>query len=308
VLGVDQGRPASAAGKAVTWAVTGWEPPGGEPDTFIGSCLAEGLDPRPNCLPRSWPCDQGRWVTVIRVLPVSVPPCVTNDGMVYERLPGSTQPVRTSETLRALVRRGAEARARAVTVAQLVLDEFWREMPSIATRRPQMAVCVTAPSFGEDIATSALRKSVADEMETLLPRFPGYSDRKLSSDASTVWAWANSGEAWASRVHRMGGVAVCHAGLVPDDGLSALAREESQLLKMWTIANRIAVVLGASGPSLARLRAWNVTADGSAYTVGGDFELWSNLDQDPTPDELAYVRRQASRRLGERVWEPERPR
>src|SRR4051812_18396223 len=51
-------------------------------------------------------------VAVVRVAPISTPPCITN-GTVYERLPGKTQTVRDPLRLADLFSRGDAARANA---------------------------------------------------------------------------------------------------------------------------------------------------------------------------------------------------
>jgi len=65
---------------------------------------------------RSWPSATGD-VVVVRIDPVAVPPCITIDGGVYDRLPGQTRPVQTHEGLARLFDRGWRARGSADAAA-----------------------------------------------------------------------------------------------------------------------------------------------------------------------------------------------
>jgi hypothetical protein len=122
ILGAD--RPKGAA----RWDLAGVPFPG-EPNTWISDLVVDperGIRPRPEFDVRSWSTDDGH-VAVVRVRPVSTPPCLTN-GTVFERLPGKSQVVRDPLRLAELFSRGDAARkgaqARADQAARAVLEDW----------------------------------------------------------------------------------------------------------------------------------------------------------------------------------------
>ena len=293
--------------ESCNWKIEGWEPPGGDPEAWITGCIGGTIDPRPHFEVKPFSIEPTKWLAVIRIAPSPLPPCITTEGLIFERLPGVTQKVRTSETLRALHGRGTDSRIRAESNAAQSLTDFWERTAGLRTpaRMPQLAVCVAAPSLVQDDLTRTFRMSLADKVLHRLPGTGhGYSDRSTDVEGLTVWSWNLSGETFAARVYVSGCVAFSHCGLYGEDGLSAVAHDGSPLGPMWANANAIARELGAAGPSFVRVRGWDLKADGT-YGVKGDFDTWSSVDRDPTSDELAQLRRQAARRSGLVVWEPE---
>ncbi|MGH2946076.1 MAG: AlbA family DNA-binding domain-containing protein [Solirubrobacteraceae bacterium] len=74
------------------WQLNGVSFPA-EPAVWVSSTVRDGLRPPPTVDVKSFPVEGGH-VAVVWVPPISDPPCVTR-GTVYERLPGSSVPVRT---------------------------------------------------------------------------------------------------------------------------------------------------------------------------------------------------------------------
>lgn len=98
--------------KARTWSLPGVTPPDAEPETWIGKAI-RALQPAPRYVPRTWFLDDGRLAAVVWVESVDLPPCMTPQGRIYERVSGETLPVQDPALLDRLQRRGDAARARA---------------------------------------------------------------------------------------------------------------------------------------------------------------------------------------------------
>jgi hypothetical protein len=108
ILGADEQESA--------WVLTGIDFAGSEPQRWIADCIG-ALRPRPACDVKLFPTDKGT-VAVIQVEAVTVPPCMTPPGNVFERVAGATVPVKEPLVLLDLTTRGRELREKARQTAK----------------------------------------------------------------------------------------------------------------------------------------------------------------------------------------------
>lgn len=98
------------------WDLPGITPPADEPDVWVGKIL-RGLQPEPRSAVKAWLRAEEKMAIVIQIEPVAVPPCMTPQGRVYERVTGETLPVEDPILLDKLFRRGENARTHAAQLA-----------------------------------------------------------------------------------------------------------------------------------------------------------------------------------------------
>jgi hypothetical protein len=95
------------------WRLDGIKVPTEEPKLWIGQILRQ-LQPVPRFdVSQAFETADGKMAIVVKVEPVAVPPCMTPDGRVFERVSGETLPVEDPGLLDRLLRRGEHARERA---------------------------------------------------------------------------------------------------------------------------------------------------------------------------------------------------
>ncbi|HVS84216.1 MAG TPA: ATP-binding protein [Gaiellaceae bacterium] len=170
---------------------------GDEPTTWLSRVIRGGVTPVPSYEVREWRIEPG-YVALVRVDPVSEPPCMTATGEVFIRVSGESVRVTDPETLRRLYARGAERVERAMGQARRAAEpeyEYTRTVPTIRmtsmgfveeTGRAELRLRVAfAPVAAHgDVEARVLRRSFAEiliaQAEQLppAPLFPyhGYSD------------------------------------------------------------------------------------------------------------------------------------
>jgi len=305
LLGVDRLDPKARRQDPCRFEMNGWEPSGGEADTWVSSCLIGGLDPRPFWETKSWLVSGSRWVSVVLVRPTPNPPCITADGNVFERLPGLTSQVNRSEALRALLTRGKDARAVAEVTSSMALSYLWSGMPRMYQPPAMIGVAVAAPALAGDISSVLFRESSARSIRAILE--PAFSLGYLQTDQSPD-AMSFQGEtprrniAYAVRVAREGSVALAMAQQDMVAGLTWIAQDQSRLERMWGTANSIARSLGGYGPAHVSICGQEIVGSNARL---GQFARWSSVDADPDSATLAGIGRETARFLGRETWEPE---
>jgi hypothetical protein len=320
VLGVDpastedQGR--RRRREPCAWQVKGWLPPGGEPDTWISGSVREGLDPRPHIDARSFALEGGRWLSVVRVPPLPLTPCITNDGLIFERLPGITQKVTSSSGLRALFEAGREARTAAENRSQTAMQGLWTDWPltldsthyrNLAS--PLAVLGLASPSLPADMSPILFRKSTQSRLRDVI----GGQLQRIWSTLSMVpeAEIKYSGLTWfgqvqltlgitvvVARVRPSGEIAVGYAVSGNEDAFELLSGGIRALPLLWNSAHAIARYLGAYGAC----HAWIGSPEGRDSSVA-DFKAWSDVDGDPTDEEVAAIQRQIRRRKMWVGWE-----
>lgn len=141
-------------------AAAGWTLPGipfekGEPTIWITSVVHDGLRPRPPIDVKAWSRGDERYACVVQVTPVSTPPCMTSDGIVYQRVSGQTVRVTDQSVLADLIRRGGEARSEAERRALRAALRLLRD-PQIFSEADAVVSVSLAPVAGPEDKTAAL--------------------------------------------------------------------------------------------------------------------------------------------------------
>lgn len=93
-----------------TWALPGIAASSKEPGLWLDQVLS-GLRPIPRYAHKHWPAEDDRVVAVIRVEPLTLTPCLTADGQVFERVAGRTIRVTDPTRSHELINRGERARS-----------------------------------------------------------------------------------------------------------------------------------------------------------------------------------------------------
>jgi hypothetical protein len=102
-----------AARRDGRWKLDGVQMSAEEPKLWIGQILRR-LQPVPRFeVSEAIQLDDGKVALVVKIEPVAIPPCMTPQGRVYERVSGETLPVEDPGILDRLLRRGDHARKRA---------------------------------------------------------------------------------------------------------------------------------------------------------------------------------------------------
>lgn len=129
------------------WVVSGVPLPGGEtePEKWLDSVLRAGLRPPPRVAVKSWALSEARWLMLLLMEPMAGP-CLTSDGVAYERLTGRTEPIREPTVLADLYRRGEAARANAEGLARSACDLLFGFRPAerVAVEEVRIGIA-TAP-------------------------------------------------------------------------------------------------------------------------------------------------------------------
>ena len=300
VLGVSQAK------KGGPWSVDGWPFPD-EPTTWVSTCLMnDAVRPRPSFDVRAWPIGDRRQVAVVSIRPVSVPPVITRDGQVWERLSGLSQQIRDPADMRSLVQRGERALGAARQTAEEGRNDMIAAPPM--ERRCTIIVSMASPALIGDVVPIVFRQASYDAITALLngrlapPSIGGYHHNRLEGDltqhALTEFsAGFSDSEGFSVRVGRHGSVVVGQShGLVPD-GLSTVAESADALRPTWEAAASLIEAYAGEVPVHVAVALWN---DKRTWT---HMARWTRVpglwDED-----MAFVMRESRRALGRTEWEP----
>jgi Schlafen, AlbA_2 len=180
------------------WDMPGVAFPSPEPRTWISQVLHDGLRTETGFVEfdaHAWLVADSRHVAVVRVPPCMDPPCVTVDGQVFTRIPGSSVPIKDPSILADLLRRGraarqnAEARARALAEKMLNLGASNGSSAvaafafASATARPDIGRRLFSNSF-----VSGLENHLTGDAVLTHERGPGIR----SSDVVPLKQWSQS--------------------------------------------------------------------------------------------------------------------
>lgn len=288
-----------------SWALRGWTFPD-EPATWVTNTLINGgVDPLPAYDVRSFVVSATEHVAAIRFFPVAVPPVITNQGQVWERLSSVSRMVTDSGALRHLVERGNGARIRAVDAATRAMGTF---ETTVVERPYQVIAAAASASLREDnsalVFSPGYYNSVANVLtQSLLPPvYAGIRSLETAHAISQDWILlSNAGfhhtEGYAVRVDRHGAVAIGQAG-INDSGLRTVATEPASIRPILEAATELAVRIGPAAPVFVSVL---VTDERQGNKV---IQRWWD-SHGPTDDDITSLAREARRALGQREFEPD---
>ena len=256
--------------KGGEWELPGISPLAEEMELWVGQVLRD-LRPTPRFEVKVWPRPAEKVAAVVAIEPVAVPPCMTSQGRIYERVSGETLPVEDPALLDRLFRRGADARARAAALApqaarRAIDASGWRFQKSVG-----VAVGIAPQGRETDDISSRLflaetRKAMVEATWALMqalrpmgqPDDVAQEQRQDSHAAlihfseSTNWDANNepvstNRSTWLTQANWDGSVA---ASLTLSDGDIAQAPPVEELIRaLWRVIVPLCARLGGYGPS-----------------------------------------------------------
>jgi hypothetical protein len=269
-----------------TWRLDGIPRPADEPALWLGQIL-RGLQPVPRFeIAGPFELDNGRVAVVAQIEPVAIPPCMTPQGRIYERVSGETLPVEDPALLDHLFRRGDHARSRAEQFARGAAEKAI-EIPDWIPER-SISLCVGLASVGretDDISARLFTEAVHDMVvegiwalhgdyqpqgldvrpaqDAYIGTIDSPRNNHFDTDGKTVLSVIR-----ASRFIRAnwdGSVAV---GLwSADDFAPSTADPEALIAQCWEIGSKINARLGGYGPAYLSVRVV-VAKSGEVEVVG----------------------------------------
>lgn len=252
------------------WDLPGITQPADEPEVWIGKIL-RGLQPEPRFAVKAWHRAEDKIAIVVQIEPVAVPPCMTPQGRVYERVTGETLPVEDPILLDKLFRRGEDARARAAQLApraaERALDAsgwFFQKSVGLAVGLAPLARetdDISSRLFTQETRNAMIQASW-DLLSGLRPQGrPDDVKQRQEQDAHTAllhfdehgtWSVnddvvATTRSTWLTQANWDGSVA---ASLTLSDGDVAQAPPPGEMIAaLWRVIVPLCSRLGGYGPS-----------------------------------------------------------
>lgn len=289
------------------WSLDGYAFPT-EPQTWVSTCLMnDAVRPRPSFDIKAWPVDAERHIVVVNIRSVAVPPVITRDGQVWERLSGVSQQVRDPASMRELLGRGERLRAEAMRIAAGGREDILSAPP--LGRTCSVVVSMASPALLGDISPMVFRRSAYEAAVAVLnerlamPVISGFRQNRVGGDVSqhalTLWnAGFHEDEGYCIRVGRHGSVAVGQSVGLVESGLRAVAASVEALRPTWEAAGYLLSTFVPEAPVHAAVGLWEESRGGTT------FARWTAVPG-PWIDDLESIRREARGALGEDEWEPE---
>ena len=292
--------------EAGTWRLPGATFSVDEPGTWVTSVLGARLRPVPDLDVKVFDRPSDRKAVVIRVQPVGAPPCITSDGIVYQRVSGQTVPVTDPVVMADLLARGRAARQATEAAARDAAGAIYGRPRVLEGADPVFALGVAPLSHVADKAAQLFSppfaEALRDRAATLkvLPDVQSSPAAVVSQDA-LVYAVGVPGVGAANFLAASwtGAVAVGHES----------AREvflqdvlPSDIARAWrTAVGALSDYGGAGDVHVAILLNREKLSE---RRMGGIVEVrrWSALRQ-PTDEEIASVEREVKRAFGQAVLE-----
>jgi hypothetical protein len=260
------------------------------PSDWISRVITDGLVNPPAFAVRTWRRGDSMVVIVIRVEKAGEPPCMTRDGVVWQRVVGETRKVTDPRVLTGLIEQGQRARADAEARAVNAVSEAGG-IPlagSAETRNVNLALApvLLLPDIAERLFTPDFKEALL-EVTQALPASRYF-------DGGSAYA-AQSREGYTGRRGRIGNIAeVEWAVRVTWDGtiLAALAAKRDEpfpfevmdvIKNLWRASAPLARrVVGA--PDSERVPAHLALSVGS-----GEFVIRGNRAAAPGPPVQRWV-------------------
>lgn len=290
-----------------SWTIDGFAFPT-EPQTWVSTCLMnDNVRPVPSFDTKVWPLDEERSVVVVSFRPYPVPPVLTRDGHVWERLSGVSKQVTDPASMRDLVHRGERALTDAARISEAGRDDLLNAPP--LDRRCSVVVSMASPALLGDASPRVFRESTRRAMGAQLdgslamPRISGYVQNRTGGDVSQhaltlCNAGFDEGDGYCIRLGRHGSFAVGASVGLEESGLRAVANDAGALRPAWEAAAHLLGGFVGEAPIHAAIALWDQKVGTTA------FARWTTT-VGPWTDELESVCREARRALGRSEWEPE---
>jgi hypothetical protein len=305
LLGIDQ------PSKGGAWQSSG-VPMSQEPIPEIDQWIRDGLDPVPVYVPRRIGTGELGPIIAINVEPLDVPPCLTRDGQIFERVAGRTIPVASATDLAGLFDRGQAAIARIRDEAHQAVQEAYNLTDPMhgadivvgiaaASLPSEISGRIFRPSFEEQLRARAVNLHRSTIGRNIQPFVQADIERSQGWIAATARTGIARDESMTLRVRRHGGVtAALDLGEASGDGASWSRGAPDVIVAMHSAIRGVLADLGAEGRTFLVAK----------QTAGrrGPFEADSESDsRSEGLDELRRVLRDIGRGAGHDSPEPEEP-
>ena len=316
VLGVE-------GGKGESWTLPGVSLPDSEPLAWASRVITDRTRPTPKFDVKAWSKDGGRHVVVIRVEPTPVPPCLTVDGLAFERVTSQTIKIKDPAVLADLLRRGEAAREAALARARAATRQVEDPAPiasdlhlSEVTRFCLGLSAVGGPSnVSARLFSQRFMNRLYEVVRSVLldagqvrewgsPRLvPDHLHTMLKCRVELPWPTMPMRQHYLIEAHRDGSVGIRWESSTQNISIESLANE--QVRGAWRGATALVMELGGYGDGILtmRSRAADRATSGLA-TMDECLERWVDLD-DPESLDLASVARELTRAAGYAAYEPE---
>lgn len=300
-----------------TWELSGITAPGNETGLWLDQVLS-GLRPVPRYARKHWPVGDGRVVAVIQVQPLTLTPCLTADGQVFERVAGQTLRVTDPTRLHELLARGVQARERAEAFSKRAAESL--SPGPFDQLRVRLILGLAATSYEPDIGARlfhsrfrvALEERVGARLFRELHWEPVNAASSFIQQDHMQWAAEANDVYWVVRPAWDGSVAVL-AALKPEaDALFSLM--DYGVWPAWKLAADLVERLGGYGGAhislIVSVRNQSMPlADGRNLPPFGEESLFGRLrretpiDRDteiaePSSEEIGSVQRELLRAAG----------
>lgn len=297
-------------GPGGTWSFPGIAWHADEPNTWLSSTIHAGLHPVPPFEIQVFERPDGRQAAAVEVRPVAVPPCVTSDGRVFQRVSGQTLPVTDQRVLAELFVRGEQARQTAEATARRAAERIQVETTAVLSPDDGLfSVALSPTSSPGDKAAVLFSREFADSAARLVEsslqpephlRYP--VSRWVRQDALGVTTQSRElGKSWTLAAYWDGSVAVAFSAVSEEVHYSEL---QPFIERGWRALIPTLRDYGGQGEChlVIRLNPRNVELQ--KRRVGQtEISRWTEL-RDPTPDETSSVERELKRAFREFAWEP----
>ena len=281
-------------------------PPSPELTSWLDSVIRSGVNPVPAFKIQAWETAKGTPVGALYIPPVTVPPCITASGTVYERTSGRTSPVTDAAQLARLYAQGESARRDAEQRALRCRDQSFNDPPVGDTTRIQVVLAASSTGKPSDIAAvlftqvfaSTIKERLGDRLWPM--EHPRLVDRGTLMRQDRVISYNITKDrtqaSWAVALWD-GSVAVAFWATEWSDMHSLELGE--YIPNAWTIAADLLKALGCHGLSHVTLIARH--NESQVFAV----QRWTDQPAPPNADELSNVYRELRRATGDAAFEPD---
>lgn len=294
------------------WTFDGVKVPDDEPGLWIGRILRR-LQPVPRFeVSEIFDIGEDNVAFVVKVEPVSAPPCMTPQGRVYERVSGETRPVEDPVLLDRLLRRGEQARGRAENYARraaeraIVLPE-WIPQRSVSIAVGLASVGRETEDISSRLFTGATHEAITKSIWALVGEAPlEQIDVYQRQDAYTALAHSAAYNHYDIDGETVIGVnrssyflqanwdgSVSAGAWFSDESLEDAIYPEEVVARCWREAATMGQILGGYGP--AHLYILVIVAKSGEVEVVGQV---ARIAGRPPPGQTLYSRLPARTEMG----------
>jgi Putative DNA-binding domain len=313
-------------GAEQTSANRSWSLPGlclddPEPIAWASRVICDRLRPIPRFDVRSWPIEGKRHVVVVQVSPIGVAPCLTVDGLAFERVTSQTKKVVDPVRLADLLQQGQASRdesERKARAAAALLDGGvpFGDTPGLRTR---MTIGLAATGYTPDIASrlfserfmTALDEKVVAMAKGFESPFQDVNVRRTRSHShSTVEMLALVPGPTMPEEQRLGVVAAWDGGVnlswdTTTREVTAGFGADTVCGMGWSLVHDLVRSLGGYGEAHLAVRA----ASAAANRAGNVVNLVQPIERtvaigEPESLDLAGLKREMLRASGVTTYEP----